>query len=333
MLLGENGVRYLSAATAALALLGAAVCLLVDSRLPDWVAAVLVATALVFIFAPAQIKTFAIRLAAPAVVGVLMIELYDILLPSHLMTSLRNSFASEDTQLDLFVEIFSGTISGLYALIVAFMVFKSLQDHDNINFTLRDEAMLLDSMSQILPYLHDAERTTNLTVVRRVHEALRLYAENILSESFKTGTQQKENQRIIDDMFDSIRDITIEDENDKITVDLLMSRNDSLATVRTRRIAYMLERPSPFMILMLLVLSVLTVAPFYLPVIGGEALSAAIIGLLGFCIAFLFVMMLDMSSHFEGYWRADRSPFENSLQRISARIDRLDAHQLDAPSA
>lgn len=329
MLSGEHGVKYLSLVTAGLALLAAAGILIAESRLPAWLAFILIAVALLFVLAPNNIKTFAIRLATPAVIGTLMVQIYDLLLPTPIMNDLRNAFAQDGTQLELFVEIFSGTVSGLYALIIAFMVFKSLQDHDNINFTLRDEAMLLDSMSQILPYLHDAKRTTNLPVVFRVHQSLRLYAENILSDGFKTGAQQAENQRIIDDMFNSIRDITIEDENDKITVDLLMSRNDSLATVRTRRIAYMMERPSPFMVLMLLVLSVLTVAPFYLPIVGGEAMSVAIIGLLGFCISFLFVMMLDMSSHFEGYWRADRSPFTNAQQRIGARLELLDAQSND----
>lgn len=329
MLLGEHGVKYLSLVTAGLALTAAAGILLADSRLPFWLAILLVGVAALFVAAPINFRTFAIRLATPGVIGILMVQLYDLLLPTPAMNDLRAAFAQDGTQLELFVEIFSGTVSGLYALIIAFMVFKSLQDHDNINFTLRDEAMLLDSMSQILPYLHDADREKNLPVVFRAHQALKLYAENILSDGFKTGAQQAENQRIIDDMFDSIRDISIEDENDKITVDLLMSRNDSLATVRTRRIAYMMERPSPFMVLMLLVLSVLTVSPFYLPIVGGEAMSAAIIGLLGFCISFLFVMMLDMSSHFEGYWRADRSPFTNAQQRIAARIERLEKQSND----
>ncbi len=325
MMLGVTAVKYLSFATAGLATLGALVLFTLDSRLPGWVGILLIAVALLFLFAPSGVKTFALRLATPAVIAVLMVEIYDLLLPTQLFGVVRDAFSQDGTQLELFVEIFSGTVSGLYALIVAFMVFKSLQDHDNINFTLRDEAMLLDSMSQILPYLHDDGRTTNVAVVLRAHKALRLYAENILSDGFKTGTQQAENQRIIDETFDSIREIKIEDENDKITVDLLMSRNDSLATVRTRRIAYMMERPSPFMVLMLLVLSLLTVAPFYLPIIGGGVMSAAIIGLLGFCIAFLFVMMLDMSSHFEGYWRADRSPFMNAQTRIHDRIVRLES--------
>ena len=316
-------MRHLSIATAGLALVGALLVFAAGYSIPTWVGGVLIVVALVFLFAPAAVRTFAIRLATPAVIAVLMIQAYDLLSPTPIMLNLKGAFSQDGTQLELFVEVFSGTVAGLYALIVAFMVFKSLQDHDNINFTLRDEAMLLDSMSQILPYLHDAKRTTNVPVVTKAHQSLKLYAENILSDGFKTGSQQAENQRIIDEMFDNIRDISIEDENDKITVDLLMSRNDSLATVRTRRIAYMMERPSPFMVLMLLVLSVLTIAPFYLPIVGGEFLSAAIIGLLGFCIAFLFVMMLDMSSHFEGYWQADRSPFNGAAQRIGNRIERL----------
>lgn len=316
-------MRALSLLSAAISSLAAALVLVGSTSFPLWAAGVLLIVTLAFLFAPNAFRTVAVRLLTPAVVAVLMIIIYDLLGQTALYEHLRDAFYAPETQLDLFVEIFSGTVSGLYALIVAFMVFKSLQDHDNINFTLRDEAMLLDSMSQILPYLHDEVRRSNIPVVIATHDGLKLYAENILSEGFKTGSQQAENQRIIDDMFERVRNIAIEDENDKITVDLLMSRIDKLATVRTRRIAYMMERPSPFMILMLIVLSILTVGPFYLPVIGGVALSKAIIAVLGFCIAFLFVMMLDMSSHFEGYWSADRSPFETSRQRIKNRLENL----------
>lgn len=317
-------MTYLSYLTAALAALAAVGVFLLNTTLPLWLGYALCAAAVGFLIAPQRLRTFAVRLLTPAIVAILMVEIYDALAGSAAMGPLRDSFLADGSQLDLFVEIFSGTVSGLYALIIAFMVFKSLQDHDNINFTLRDEAMMLDSMSQILPYLHDDTRKSNLPVVRETHMTLRLYCENILSDAFITGAQQAENQRIIDEVFLAIGNIQIEDENDRITVDLLMSRNDKLATVRTRRIAYMLEKPSPFMVLMLLVLSVLTVAPFYLPIVGGAALSSTIIGLLGFCIAFLFVMMIDMSSHFEGYWRADRSPFENSRKRIADRIELLD---------
>lgn len=316
-------MRAISILSAVLSLLGAALVFAGPTSFPLWTAGALLIVALAFLFAPNTFRTAAVRVLTPAVVAVLMILLYDLLGQTELHEHLQTAFSAPDTQLDLFVEIFSGTVSGLYALIIAFMVFKSLQDHDNINFTLRDEAMLLDSMSQILPYLHDDVRRSNIPVVTAAHAGLRSYAENILSEGFKTGAQQAENQRIIDEFFERIRNIAIEDENDKITVDLLMSRIDKLATVRTRRIAYMMERPSPFMILMLIVLSVLTVGPFYLPVIGGVALSKAIIAVLGFCIAFLFVMMLDMSSHFEGYWSADRGPFETTRERITKRLEEL----------
>lgn len=276
------------------------------------------------------VEVFGIRVLTPAVIGFLAVVLYE---TDAAQTALSLLDVRPDRDSDqLTLEIFNATISTIYAIIVAFLVFKSMQDHDNINYVLRDEAMHLDSISQFLPWLSAVEDAKGRACVHAIQSKLLEYTRNVTSSEFKRRSQMAANQDIIDAVVVELSSLRLASSpRDALTLDHVMGRIDSLASVRARRIAYMLARPSPFMIIMMLVLSVFVVGPFFLTegqmtadAAGSAALTPVILWFLTFSMTFLFLMMVDMASHFDGYWEVKRDAFADVGARIAARM-RTDA--------
>lgn len=280
--------------------------------------ALLTGVALALLFSP-LFRIISKRVLVPIAVGILFFVSYDWVQNIPTVQLTQEAFAREGSQLDLLIEIFNATVSTVYALLIAFMVFKSMQDHDNINITLRDEAVSLDFMSRLLDFLIDGGHSSNIRTINRMHNLMANYAENILSDSFRRSGQMQENREILDALWDCLGDLKIEDDNDRVAFDQLLSRVDQLTMIRSTRISNMVSKPSPFMILMVVALSFFVIAPFYLPVIGGETIGPYLIAGLGFGLTFLYSMVVDMSSHFDGYWQIDRQPFAESLENIKGR--------------
>jgi hypothetical protein len=269
-----------------------------------------------------SLKMLAVQILAPLLAAVLAAFSYNYVAGSPLLDSVRLALAQDSSQLGLVLELFNGTTSTIYALLVAFMVFNAMQDHNDINSSLEKEAMHLDSISQLLPLLHDSS-STNRPVVIRLHGLLERYADNVLSKSFTRAGYLSENQAVIDEAFEQVYSIRLEDDNDRIALAALMRRVDELESLRAHRVSAMKSHPSPFLLILLFVLSIVVVAPYYLPVPGGETLAPYAVGVITFCTVFLLVMLFDMASHFNGYWTVDREPFKTARDRIAARMQRL----------
>ncbi len=303
--------------------IGSVVLFSLEPDVPRWIGFATFTFSLLLLLYQPIVRTIALRFVVPTAVGLIFFFAYDSIHKLPEMEVVRSAFAAEGSQLDLMVEIFSGMVSNIYALLVAFLVFKSMQDHDSINITLRDEALRLESMSQILPYLHDDGGQTNSQRVLYIHGLLMRYADNVLSERFRVSGHMLENMNIVNELSERLGQLKILDENDRVAFDQLISRMDDLMALRSHRISYMMSKPSPFMVLMLVVLSLFVIGPLYLPVVNGEVVSPFFVACMGFALSFLFLMMVDMSSHFSGYWQVDRKPFRESRNQILARIERL----------
>lgn len=290
----------------------------------EWTGWALIASALLMIMWRIGFGLLFGTVAMPIVVAVLAVLLYDGFQASGVFASLRAAMAGAGLEIGVQVQMFAGTTSTIYALLVAFLVFTAMQDHNNINAALQDEAMHLDSMSQILPHLHD-QSGPNAAAERRMHELLIRYSENIFSKQFAHEGHMAENQRIIDSVIDEIYRLEVRDDSDRVSLGALVKRVDQLASLRARRITYMESRPAPLMLVLLVVLSVMVVAPYFLFEGAGAVTAQLFIAAIGFATTYLFAMLIDMFSHFHGYWAVDRSAFSESRDRIADRLRKLNA--------
>lgn len=260
------------------------------------------------------------QVVVPLLVGALAVLLYHWAAP--VLAPMRAALAESGELIDLQLQTFTTTTSTIYALLVAFLVFSAMQERNSIETALQEEALHLDSMSEILPHLHD-QSGPNAAAEARMHALLIRYADNVLSKRFAHEKHMADNQVIIDGVIDEIYRLRPRDDSDRISLAALVKRVDQLASLRVQRISHMASRPAPLMLVMLIVLSVLVIAPFYLSTGPGALISQALIGSLAFTMAYLFSMLLDMLGHFDGYWAVDRSPFADSRTRIATRLEKL----------
>lgn len=260
------------------------------------------------------------QVVVPLIVAASAIFLYNWAAP--LLAPFRSAVIEDEALIAAQLSTFTLTASTIYALLVAFLVFSTMQDRNTIEDALQEEALHLDSMSELLPHLHD-QSGPNAAAEARMHALLIRYADNVMSKSFAHEAHMAENQTLIDGVIDEIYRLRPRDESDRISLAALVKRVDQLASLRVRRISHMESKPAPLMLMMLVVLSVLVISPFYLFAGPGALISQAIIGALAFTTTYLFSMLLDMAGHFHGYWAVDRGAFADSKTRIAARLDKL----------
>lgn len=286
------------------------------------IGAVIIAVVLLFLFRP-SVRAIAVRLVLAALIGLLLFWTYDYVQGKLITKEIQTAFVEPHDLFGTLIEVFGVFIATVYALLFAFMVLKSMQDFDSINFSLREEADNLEAISTSAIYLRPEWRGTNFNLIVQIHKLLIDYAAGVLSDEFHKRGFVRGNLEFIDSLADKIGQFKIENENDRLVVDKLISRLESLALLRSKRIAFIQTKPSPYMILMLFVLSVIVIMPFYIPVGNAVIMLRFFVGGLAFVLSFLFLMMLDMTSHFEGYWTVDREPFSHAKKTMDNRLRTL----------
>ncbi len=254
-------------------------------------------------------------------------------------------------------EIFNATISTLYALIVAFVIFKGMQDYEHANHALQDEAMQIRTLSNSLKYFEsneaaDAPPTSlitdpadrlrwlerNRTSVESIRSELIFYVQ-ALSEAIRgRKAEVPENMERLDACAAHVGDLVPMDENDKLALGAMMRTLCDVSSIRARRIALMKTKLSPYLMIILVVLTLLIIAPFFVAAGPFDDLRAqglsflemvqalasrpefVAIGGLGFSLTYLFFLMLDMNSPFNGHWRVKTTPLTEIEQELSAHL-------------
>lgn len=242
-------------------------------------------------------------------------------------------------------EIFNGTVSTVYALVVAFIIFKGMQDFDQANFALRDEAMRIWSISRNLAFFAESDRARNptahdrnLVISEAIREQMLAYLTDLRDALDSQQEGVAENEERIVQAERHVAQLEPIDDNDRVALQSMMSTLSDLSGIRARRMALMAARPSVFMVVMLILLSVLIITPFFALGVSGlyldgdtvmgepqatvfQSLEFWAVGALAFTLSFLFVMLMDMSSPFDGHWTVKREGLNTAIKRISWRIE------------
>ncbi len=241
-------------------------------------------------------------------------------------------------------EIFNGTVSTVYALVVAFIIFKGMQDFDQANFALRDEAMRIWSISRNLAFFAESDRLAdpeahdrNLVLSEAVRGEMLAYLTDLQGalDNRSQGVAENEERIIRTERY--VARLTPIDANDRVALQSVMTTLGDLSGIRARRMALMAAQPSLFMVVMLILLSVLIITPFFALGVSGlyrdgdammaspqaaafESLEIWAVGALAFTLTFLFIMLMDMNSPFDGQWTVKRDGLETAVRRIKKRL-------------
>lgn len=219
-------------------------------------------------------------------------------------------------------QIFYSLISTLYAICVAFLLVKEMQDFSELKTSFKKEAFVLKSISMYLYYLEDeindkdwqAKRNR---IIRNIKTNAAAYIKMLLRYDLK-GKSSDTHQDIESKLWNCVKEIaeiTPNDENDRIALANLMHKFEELFMLRATRSGWIDNGLSPYLLFFLLVLSMVILFPFFTFFSIDPTITIVAFGTLVFFLLFLLGTLLDVGNPFSGHWKIPDETYKKLLEQ------------------
>ena len=256
------------------------------------------------------------RIILPVLIG-LAISYVWYLSPAISVLGLDVSIEGNDgKRIEYFLEI----MSVLYAICIAFLLFKGLNDYDNLRHVLREEAACIQSYIEFMMYL-DGEGK-NGRIIDGIRTQFLTYIDNIYSDN--QLTRQAANDRLIMDVITETKRLNTKksDSDDSIALSEAMKQLAELSRLRGLRESHIDSRMPTYLLVLLAVLSLSLLAPFMAGPRGNEDLTAVLIFSLSTFFSFFYIALLDLNEPNDGYWKIKIEAFKTVRKFITDDISR-----------
>lgn len=215
-------------------------------------------------------------------------------------------------------EQFYNALATLYAIITALALVKGIEDFDTLKKLYSEEAnriyMLLDSIR----YFEGNGSARTASAIIAIRNLLRDYAINLIGR-LDTGTRGP-NAQILNQCQTLIRTFECRDKDDEAALPEIMRELKELKICRINRIGSIGNRIPSYLIAALWIMSAVLIIPFMAQAPVPEAVSYKLIYMIfvmGTLYSFLLIMLSDISSPYDGFWRVDMQVFETLKREIS----------------
>jgi len=216
------------------------------------------------------------------------------------------------------IQNFFEILSTLYAICIAFLLWKGLSDHDNLRNILREEAGIIQSINEFFHYMDDENE--NGRTIDEIRDVFIRYINNIMHGQKIVVSQ--ENNRFLKQIIAKVAILKINDENDEIALTEIMKQLSVLSIVRARRISYMSSKMSPYLLALLTLISVCLLIPFFIREPSSSYVLHVLIFSLTSFFSFLYVTLVDINNPFDGYWQITTDTFKTLVEYLEE--DKLD---------
>lgn len=258
---------------------------------------------------------FLLRVVTPVSIGIFFTLLYHYAYGIEPLRELLNASFRVNFMMDKFFNV----ISVLYAIVVAFLLWKGLTDYDMLRLELNREASIIRKIAYYTRYFDNPDDIHPGNIVRLLHR----YITNILDGDRVVGC--RENNLIIKRCIDEAAHIEARDLNDQIALEAIMQGIGDLSEIRSRRQAFMECKMSPYMLLFLVIMTIFLLYPLYTktPQEGGLAAYIMIFSM-ATLLSFMFITMLDLRDPFAGYWKIKLDSFGELLEELDEILSNKD---------
>jgi len=256
---------------------------------------------------------FIFRAITPISIGLFLMALYTWVQSDH---SIYGAIVI-DVEDKFHLERLYESISILYAVCTAFLLWKGLSDHDGLRHILKEEAGQIQGAIGYLNYLDGNE---NKKYAQEIRKSFKMYIERIIVD--ETVKAHNDNYQLLTDTRNYIAKLkpTTDDSNDSVAIAQIMRGLNNLFKVRMKRIACMETKLSPYILwaLVLMSLSILYVT-FATPTKDILVVKTTIFLLSGL-MTFMVFMLLDINSPFAGYYTIKTDSFTQILKILEIEI-------------
>ncbi|WP_186400615.1 DUF4239 domain-containing protein [Stappia sp. P2PMeth1] len=242
------------------------------------------------------------QLGIPSLVSVLAYVLYDLSHHYVQYAIATNRLTDDAVQISAFIQI----VSTLYAICIAFTLWKATNDYDLLKTFLRDEASKVASIISLMRYFENVDEKDTIESMEKIKDYLAQY----VSMARRGDVGDIGGLDGINECVYLVEKLSSPQENDKVALEKVISGLSELVMIRSRRISLSSNRIPKFLIFILGALSVASISLFFVFDSRELNVSHFVIPVLAFMYAFLMVMLFDLDNPFEGYWSVKTKAFE-----------------------
>lgn len=218
-------------------------------------------------------------------------------------------------------DLFTTSVSVLYAICVAFMLFKGLSDFDELRNALSDEASEINTIVDYMQYFKDSGKNDNWPVLANLLKFFRTYITNI--HAGRKIVISKENDIVLRNIIKQLSKLSPKDANDKIALEEIMKGYSRVVGARSRRHSNIQKSMSPFILILVLLMSLSLLASFFGKASGIVSVDYFYVFLLSMFYTSILMTLIDLGSPFDGYWAIKTEAFEGLVKKIEAELQAL----------
>ena len=299
------------------------------ANVASWYFVSLIGIPLILSFIPRFSKasyTINVRILFPISIGLFCISLYHFfpqLLIGDSEELARYGISNDgiNFQNEFFIvnPVFTDAVAVLYAICVAFLLWKGLSDFDELKHVLYEETSVIRSITDYSSYFLTSGRPKeNAPTISILRSFLLSYVNNIISgNQIVTST---ENEEILEKCLVTVGSLKPADLNDEIALSEIMKGISSLSVLRSKRSVCIEKRMSPYILVLMFMMSVTMVSSFFGKATGEISFEYFYVFLLPTFYASIFMTLLDLSSPFDGYWSIKIDAVRGIKQKLEEHL-------------
>ena len=247
----------------------------------------------------------ALRIGIPIVISLIIWVMFRHVVQSQFLGSYSRQLYSDWSTITVALGIFAT----LHALVFAFSLWKAMNDFDSLKNCLRDEANKILSISALLRFFDNVDTKKSKRALMALRECLSEYVDNIIQNVGKNT--ESRNEKLLNKCIDQAEFLEVEQTNDEIALHGVINGFSELIMIRSHRISCMRNRMSPFLFLIIAVMSISVIAMFFVRNPTGFNSNEFIIPVISFVYSYLLVMLIDLDRPFDGFWKVSINVFKN----------------------
>lgn len=252
-----------------------------------------------------MIGMLAIRFGIPLVLSLATWAAFRFVSQSQFLNAYARQLYQDWNTITVALSIFST----LHAITFAFCLWKAMQDFDDLKNTLRDEANQILAISSLLRFFDNVNSGKTQEKLAQIRFGLNTYVSNMIDNA--RSDVHNENSNILSDCIDHIEFFEVEHDNDRIALEGIVNGLSQLIMIRSQRISCLYNNMSPFLFLIIAIMSASIIAMFFVRNPTGFNSNEFIIPLITYTYTFLLVMLIDLDRPFDGYWQVSTDAFES----------------------
>jgi len=129
-----------------------------------------------------------------------------------------------------------------------------------------------------------------------------------------------ENEGVIEDCLMAIGKLDAVDLNDEIALEEILKSCNRISVLRSKRTVCIEKRMSPFILGLMLLMSMTMVSSFFGKATGQFNIDYVYVFMLPVFYASIFMTLLDLSSPFDGYWKIKLEAIDGVREKLERQL-------------